>query len=198
MRPHGSSSFLREAAFGFVLAVAAAAAALTLSFALPTPIVARVVVAGAALAYLLRTLARANERTGRVVCVALWLAATCGAWWLGVGLPGFVLLHVAAIWLVRSLYAYSTFVEAALDLGLSALAMSFAVWAGVRTESLFLAVWCFFLIAAMHVAVPSAAAALTSRAGSGKENAAGDDANRNFTEALRAAHAALERMAARS
>jgi hypothetical protein len=64
------------------------------------------------------------------------------------------LIHVAAIWLLRSLYFYSGVLPALMDLGISTLSVSAAVWAITRSGSMFLATWCFFLVQALFVAIP--------------------------------------------
>ena len=60
------------------------------------------------------------------------------------------------MWLLRSLYFYSGVMPALMDLGLSALSISAAVWAITRSGSVFLATWCFFLVQALFVAIPPA------------------------------------------
>lgn len=187
-------SFMREVGLGLVLSLAAAAIATTLSFAVPIDILARGIVAALGLAYLLQTLARSTEKTGRVVTVALWVLMAATAWLASWSVPAYLAIHVAMIWLVRSLYAYSRFMEAALDLGLTLLALSFAVWAGVRTESLFLASWCFFLIQAMHVAIPRI---VTRMLRPKTPEIANEDFNQGFAAAFNAADEALQRMASR-
>jgi hypothetical protein len=56
---------------------------------------------------------------------------TAVTWWTAPPLPLYLLIHVAAIWLLRSLY--------------------FAI---TRSGSMFLATWCFFLVQALFVAIP--------------------------------------------
>ena len=43
-----------------------------------------------------------------------------------------------------------------MDLGLSALSISAAVWAITHSGSVFLATWCFFLVQALFVTIPPA------------------------------------------
>jgi hypothetical protein len=71
-------------------------------------------------------------------------------------LPLYLLIHVGAMWLVRSLYFYSGVLPALMDLGLSALSITAAVWAITQSGSVFLATWCFFLVQALFVAIPPA------------------------------------------
>ena len=185
-------SFLGEIVFGFVVSLVAAALALSLSFVVPAAFVARLIVAGLGLTIVLRTIRRSDEKTGRIVTTAIWFAAAAALWLTGIGLPAYVIAHVALVWLVRSLFAYTRLVEAGLDLGLGLLALSFAIFAAVRTESVFLATWCFLLIQAFHVTVPALVSKVKAPAG---DEEPFDDPNRGFAEAFKAADEALRRLA---
>lgn len=190
-----SASFLGEAAFGFVLCLVAAAVALTLSLLAPATIVVRVVVAGLGLAFVIRSVFRSDEKTGRIVTLVVWSAIAAGIWLSGASLPTYVVVHITMAWLVRSLFAYSSLVEVGLDLGVTALALCFAVFAAVRTESIFLTAWCFALVQTLHVAIPAFASRLAERRPAGLPDA---ESNRGFADAFRAADEALHRIAGRS
>jgi hypothetical protein len=107
-------------------------------------------------AYILYLFSRSNERVGRVTALSLWSVLAAITWWLAPPLPLYLLIHVAAIWLLRSLYFYSGVLPALMDLGLSALSITAAVWAITQSGSVFLATWCFFLVQALFVAIPPA------------------------------------------
>ncbi len=115
----------------------------------------RLVIAGIGFAYILYLLARSQERVGRVTVVAVWLMLSAATWWLAPPLPAYVVAHVGMVWLVRSLYFHTSALSALADLGLNGLALVAAVWAGVQTHSLWLGIWCFFLVQALFVAIPS-------------------------------------------
>jgi hypothetical protein len=117
--------------------------------------VIRLVVPALGLAYLLYLFSRSRERVGRVTTLALWSALAAVTWWVAPPLPLYLLIHVGAMWLVRSLYFYSGVLPALMDLGLSALSISAAVWAISQSGSVFLATWCFFLVQALFVSIPS-------------------------------------------
>jgi hypothetical protein len=187
-------TFVGEVAFGFVVSLVVAAVALTSSFVLPTAVVGRLVIAAVGLTLVVRAIARSGEKTGRVVTIAVWLVATAGVWLVDVSLPAWFALHVMLVWLIRSLYAYSRLIEVGLDLGLTLVALSFAVFAAVRTDSVFLASWCFLLLQALHVAIPGLTSRLTAPAE--REIPVGDP-NRGFTDAFKAADEALHRIAGR-
>ena len=116
--------------------------------------VARLVIPALAFAYLLYLFNRNSERTGRVMTMAVWVAMTLVTWWFAPALPLYLLIHVGAIWLVRSLYFYSSVLPALIDFGLSGLSVIVSIWAISRTGSVFLATWCFFLVEALFVLIP--------------------------------------------
>jgi hypothetical protein len=193
-RQNRRPGFLGEAAVGFVVSLVAAAVALTLSFAIPGSIVVRLIVAGLGLTLVLRAIGRSSEKTGRVVTVVVWLAVAAGISVVDVGLPTYIAVHLGLVWLARSLFSCSRLIEAGLDLGLTLLAISFGILAAVRTESVFLATWCFFLVLAFQASIPRVAARMTAPAE--RELPAGDP-NRGFAEAFKAADEALHRIAGR-
>lgn len=171
-----------------VLAICGAASLAALGSFVGGAVALRTVVTLLGLAYVLYVLGTSGERVGRVTTVMLWLAVTIAAWLAGVPLTGYLLLHVALIWLVRSLYTYSSVLSAAVDLALCALGVAFAIWAATRTGSAMLAFWSFFLTQAFHVLVPE------SMTKHGERSEADDDGK--FYRAERAADAALRRLTA--
>jgi len=191
-RPSGS--FLREAAFGFVASAIAAVLATTLAYVLPGGAIVRALIAALGLTLVLRTLAQSNERTGRIVALAIWFAAAALVWFAGFGIPATVGIHLLLAWLVRALFTRSRLIEAGLDFALAVFAVSFATFAALRTGSVFFASWSFLLVHALGAAVPALADAWTRpRAGASPD----DDPNRGFALALKAADEALTRIAAR-
>jgi hypothetical protein len=136
------------------IAVAAGAAFSTLSPLLGPGTALRLIVPVMALAYLICLFRRSAESTGRITTVALWFVVSAIAWFTAPPIAVYVLIHAGLLWLVRSLYFHSSAFPALLDLGLSALSVSAATWAMTRSGSLFLAIWCFFLVHAAFVAIP--------------------------------------------
>jgi len=147
-------SFLHGVIVAAVLAFFASAVVATLTPFVGLGGVLRLVIPGLALAYLLYLISRSAERTGRVILLSLWGALALITWWFAPPLPLYLLIHVGAVWLVRSLYFYSGMLPALMDLGLSGLSISAAVWAATRSGSVFLATWCFFLVQALFVTIP--------------------------------------------
>ncbi len=150
--------------------------------------VIRLVIPMLGLAYLLYLLNRSAERLGRVTTLTLWAALTAVTWWFAPPLPLYLMIHVGAVWLVRSLYFYSGIMPALMDLGLTSLSVSAAVWAITRSGSVFLATWCFFLVQSLFVAIPPA----VQRKAKPEMNTAADNAG--FERARRQADAALRQL----
>ncbi len=94
-------------------------------------------------------------------------------------------------WLVRSLYFYSGVLPALMDLGLSALSITAAVWAISQSGSVFLATWCFFLVQALFVAIPPAVKRNANAAGNATPARNNVIENEPFERARRQAGRAL-------
>ncbi len=166
------------------LAGALAYAALT-QMATPGSVL-RIVVAGLGLAYLLYLLGRSEERVGRVTAVAAWTLAAALLWLAEPPLGFYLLGHAGVVWLVRSLYFHAGVLPALADLGLSGLGLIAAIGAAVQTGSLLLSLWCYFLVQALFIAIPT-------RAGVRPAPAREDD---SFERAHRVAEAAVRRLSA--
>jgi len=180
--------FFHGAIVAAVLGFFASAIVATLTPFVGLGTVVRLVIPLLGLAYLLYLLNRSAERLGRVTTLTCWTAMTAVAWWAAPPLPLYLLIHVGAVWLIRSLYFYSGVLPALMDLGLGALSVSAAVWAISRSGSVFLATWCFFLVQALFVAIPPA----TPRKVTLKQNTPAH--SRNFERANRQADAALHQL----
>lgn len=179
-------TFLHGVVAAALLAFVAGAVIATLAPLVGTGIVLRLVIAAMTLAYLLYLLRATNERIGKVTTVALWIGLATVTWWVSPPLPLYVLVHVGAIWLVRSLYFHAGVFPSLLDLGLSALGIAVAVWAASRTGSVFVATWSFFLVQALFVVIPKSIGRHT-----GSVEVAD---NRTFEQARRQADDALRQL----
>ncbi len=182
-------TFVRGAGVGLVLSLVGAALFAMITTVVSPGLAMRGLVALLAFAYVLWLLRSSKERAGRIAVMVFWLIAAAASLVLSPPFLLYVLIHAGLIWLVRSLYFYSGIVPAALDLGLSLLAVSAAVWATTWSGSVFLAIWCFFLVQALFVAIPSD---VTS---SERAPAAHPPQHDGFQRAHRAADAALKRLA---
>jgi hypothetical protein len=178
-------SFGAALGVGLALSLCGAAALIALGPVLYAGHALRAVIALVAFAYVLYLIGKSGERVGRVATVVCWLAAALAAAVAGLPLAAYVLVHVALIWLVRSLYYYSGVLPALADLGLGLLGVMFAAWAAQRSGSVWLAFWCFFLTQSFHVLIPRSLAA------PGPQARDGDD---TFNRAQRAAEDAIRRL----
>jgi hypothetical protein len=155
---------------------------------LPAGGVPRLLIAGLSLAYLVYLLSRGRERIGRLTTLALWIAMAGGVWLWSPPLSLYVLAHVGAIWLVRSLYFQTGLASALADLALNGLALAAAVWALAHSRSLFLGLWCFFLAQALFVVIPGLIRP------PGDDSHSRPDSEDRFQHAHRAAETALRRL----
>ena len=181
-------SFFQGVIVAAVLGFFASAVVATLAPFVGLGTVLRLVIPALGLTYLLYLLSRSKERVGRVTTLSLWSALAAVTWWLAPPLPLYLLVHVAAIWLVRSMYFYSGVMPALMDLGLSTLSISATVWAISRSGSVFLATWCFFLVQALFVVIPPA----VKRRHNAQQNASVD--SERFEHARRQADQALRQL----
>ncbi len=167
---------------GVAVAVAASLAGGVLYAALnvvfPGVPVLRLLIAGIGLAYVVYLLGRSPERVGRVTTAAAWLLVAGMLWFTHPPLLFYICAHLGAIWLVRSLYFYSSALSALADLGLNGLALAAGIWAVTRTGSVF----------ALFVAIPK-----SIQRKSGAVEAGHAPADR-FQHAYRAAETAVRKL----
>lgn len=162
-------SFFHGVVVGLVVALAAGAVFAALAPLLGPGIAVRLVIPAMGLAYLVWLLRRSADSTGRITTIALWSIVSAATWFIAPPIAVYVLVHTVMLWLVRSLYFHSGLFPALLDLGLSALSVSAASWAITRSGSVFLATWCFFLVQAAFVVIPSRLRAAADADGNGNE-----------------------------
>ncbi len=180
-------TFLGGVGIAFLFSFFAAAVFAALTPVLGSYFVLRLLIAGLGLAYVVYLLSRSRERTGRIITLVLWAVIAVATWFMGPPLSLYLVIHVGMLWLIRSLYLYSSALSALADLGLSALSLAAAVWAASQSGSVFLAVWCFFLVQALFTAIPRS---MKPKA----KSRPGDD--ESFERAHRAAEAAVRRLTA--
>ncbi len=174
---------------GVAVALAASLVGSVLYTALDTlfpgvPVV-RLLIAGLGLAYLVYLLGRSTERVGRVTAAAAWLVVAGVLWFTHPPLLLYVCAHLGTLWLIRSLYFYSSALSALADLGLSGLGLAAAVTALARTGSVWLGIWSFFLVQALFVVIPKS---VRRTSGTGRT---GED---RFQHAYRAAESAVRKL----
>jgi len=177
---------------GVAVALAASLAGSVLYSALETVFpgvpVLRLLIAGIGLGYVVYLLSRSPERVGRVTAAAAWLLVAGVLWFTHPPLLLYVCVHLGVIWLIRSLYFYSSALSALADLGLNGLGLAAAIWAVTRTGSVFLGIWCFFLVQALFVVIPKS---INRKPGAGP---AGHESDDRFQHAYRVAETAVRKL----
>lgn len=155
-----------------------------LSAVLPHDFLIRLLISVLSFAYSVYLLSRSHERIGRVSVIALWIIQLCLLWVFSVSIVYFVSVQLASIWLIRSLYFYSSLILSFFDLALMGLSVCIAIWAASHTSSLFLTLWCFFLTQALFVFIPRNIKK-SSSTGTNKDD---------FQHAYRSAEAAIRKL----
>ena len=157
----------------------------------------RLIIAGLGFAYVLYLLSRSQERVGRLTVISVWLIVAACAWLLAPSLLIYISIHLVALWLIRSLYFYSSVLSALTDLGLTGFSLIAAIWAWFSSDSLFLAFWCFFLVQALSVLIPRqwSKASGKRKQSAGSVRLADDD---HFETAYEAAETALRKLSSSS
>jgi hypothetical protein len=150
--------------------------------------VLRVLIAALSLGYILYLLRRSPERVGRITVPAAWLVMAALTWFSAAPLAIYLLVHLGTVWLVRSLYFYSSVLSALADLCLSGFSLAAAVWALLQTGSVFASLWCLFLVQALFAAIP---ATLPRRPGEPQQHPDRED---RFQHAHRVAEAAVRKL----
>ena len=114
----------------------------------------KLIVAVVSFVYIMYLLRKSDDKTGRISITVMWLALSTLVYVFTDSVFLFMILHMTLIWLIRSLYFYSSPLSSLADLGLSSLSLAAAFWAGAQTNSIFLSIWCFFLVQALFVIIP--------------------------------------------
>ena len=160
----------------------------TLDTVFPGVPVLRLLIAAIGLVYVVYLLRRSPERVGRVTATAAWLMVAGILWFTHPPLLLYVCVHLGMIWLIRSLYFYSSALSALADLGLNGLGLAAGIWAITRTGSVLLGIWCFFLVQALFVFIPKS---VEHKSGTGPAGQAGED---RFQHAYRVAETAVRKL----
>lgn len=163
----------------------------------PTRWLLQAIIAGVSFSYICYLLIRSQEKTGRLVVIALWSAVSVAAWLFSPSTIVSLFVHIGMIWLIRALYYHASLLVALVDLGMTLFAMAAAIWTLIYTNSLFLSVWCFFLIQAVFVLLPVdlKSRIFVSRHQQGRQSVVKDDpAADTFEQAYLSAQSAVRQL----
>jgi hypothetical protein len=147
-------TFVHGAVTAAVFALAGSVAVTALAPMAVIPGFYQLLVAAFGLAYLLYMFSVSGQRVGRLTTLSLWAGMSFTLWILGTPFGLYLMAQIGALWLIRSLYFYSSALSALIDLALNLVAVASGYWAAVHTGSVFLTLWCFFLVQALFVAIP--------------------------------------------
>ncbi len=166
----------------------------------PTRWLLQIMIAGVSFFYVMYLLVRSNEKVGKLTVVAVWGGISILTWLFSPSIIVTLFVHIGLIWLVRALYFYTSILIAFFDLGLTLFAVASAIWTLSYTNSLFLSVWCFFLLQSFFVLLPSDLSKHRSSRDSRTTDYA-DAVNKSkqmdsFEQAHQSAQAALRQLAA--
>lgn len=177
--------FFHDLIAALALAVAAGVMTTLLAPLFGLATVVRIMAPVLSLVYILYLFRTTRARTGRIVTISAWTVFAALAWWFIPSTPFYLLLHVAGIWLIRCLYAYSALIPAVLDLGIAVLGALTFVCAFTRTGSMLLATWCFFLVQALWSRIPANPATLPDARRQAPDTETFERARRRADSALR-------------
>lgn len=179
-------TLLEGIALALVMSIVGGVVYSALAAYLPAGPALRFLIAAMGLAYAVYLLSRSPARVGRITALAVWVAVAGVLWLAGPSMTLYALVHVGVIWLLRSLYFHSSLLSVLADLGLNGLGLAAALWAALQSGNIFLALWCFFLVQALFVAIPP-------RVGR-KDKETQADAQDGFERAYRAAENAVRNL----
>ena len=147
-------NFIESSIVAFGLSFIASVIFSVMSAFLPTRWLLELIILGLSLGYVVYLLLRSSERIGRVTVFATWCAVGVASWFFSPSVLVLLMVQLGFIWLVRALYYYASVVMALADLVLVGAGVMVALWVLGHTESLFLALWCFFLMQSLFVMLP--------------------------------------------
>ena len=188
-----SINFWRGAGVAFVLSLLGAVALSVFSPIVGTAIGARLLIVGLSLVYLIVLLYQTQARSGRLLALTIWLLLTSLLFLFNPTILLWLFVHVGMLWLVRCLYRYGSLWTATADALLNGLALMLALATAMYTHSVFLSLWCFFLLQALYVYIPGKYS-LPTRSSQVTQGQTGDE---RFERAYRTAEAAFKRLSAR-
>jgi amino acid transporter len=148
------ATFFEGVGFALFASLVGASGFVTLTSIFAGGTVFRLLIAGISLVYILYLLARSKERVGRITTVAIFLIVTIVSWLFVPSTLMYILIQLGMVWLLRSLYFYSSVLSSLVDLALTGLSLAIAIWVWLTTNSLFLGFWSFFLVQALFVFIP--------------------------------------------
>jgi len=147
-------TFFEGAGLALIVSIIGAVAFFGLTLLFGSAGIFRLLIAALCLVYVIYLLSRSRERIGRVTVISAWLVVAGLSWLFVPSLLLYIVIHLGMIWLIRSLYFYSSVLSSLADLGLTGFSLAAAIWAWSMSQSLFLSFWSFFLVQALFTLIP--------------------------------------------
>ncbi len=138
--------------------------------------------------YIVYLMSRSKYQTGRLSVISAWLMITITLWFFWPTVPVFLVFQLLTIWLIRSIYYYSSLIPTVADFGLTLSGIAIALWVNSFTASLFLTLWCFFLAQALFVILPKSISPMTN------SNTKNSNSEADFQQAYRVAEVAIRNL----
>ena len=104
--------------------------------------------------YALYLLKRSNRSAGKPTAVIAFISFALLLNSLSLPLAIVAGVLMPAVWVLRCFFYRQGVIDSVLDLGLSAAALIAAIAAATATQSIFITVWTFFIVQALHVSIP--------------------------------------------
>jgi len=183
-----TATFAEGIFFALITSLVSSVLLFSLSSLFSSSVLIHLIISGITLGYILYLLSRSKERIGRVIVVTTWFIGITCLWFAWPPITLFILGHVISIWLIRSLYFYSSLISSLMDLTLNSFSVAIAFAVASHTNSLFLTLWCFFLSQALFVMIPKSISKSTTNTSKHFNNQ--DD----FQQSFRAAEAAVRQL----
>ncbi|OZG69733.1 hypothetical protein BTA51_29350 [Hahella sp. CCB-MM4] len=187
-------SFWRGVVVAFILSFLGAIAFSVFSPIIGSAVSARVLLVSLSLIYLVVLLYQSRARSGKLLSVATWLFTTALLFLFNPTILLWLSSYVGMLWVIRCLYRYGSLWTAGADALLNGLALLLALATAIHTHSVFLSLWCFFLVQALYVYIPVKGSILRRSPTKDTAPAASED---RFERAYRTADAAFKRLSAR-
>lgn len=147
-------TFAQGVGFALLSSIIATVILLTMSSVFPASSLIRLIIGGIVFFYILYLFSRNDEKTGRLSILLVWLLVTILSLAFVNSLMLFISFQLIMIWLIRSLYFYNSTFSSLTDLCLTGVSLVIVIWVWTISFSIFLSIWCFFLIQALFVFIP--------------------------------------------
>jgi len=147
-------SFIEGLVFAFMVSLSASFLYASLTWVLSGFGALQFLITIISVSYVVYMLLRSKEKTGRITVMLTWFLVASGLLVFDVPLSLFCLAHLVMLWVVRSLYYYSSVISSLLDFALIGTSLLFSTWAYYQTGSVFMSIWSFFITQALFVFIP--------------------------------------------